>query len=61
MKFDDMSRNAADVRYKYLYIFAALPCCFGNMIFYPMIVGGSLVNSVLLIFIVMKINDKLKW
>lgn len=58
MKFDSISRKTTDIHTKFICIYAAITCSMPHMIYYPMIISG-LVNTVLVMYILLKINKML--
>ena len=60
MKFDVLSQRYNNVYYKFIFIFAAINCSFSNMIYYPMMIS-PLINSILIMYLILRINDRIKW
>lgn len=59
VKLDAMSRKVRDINYKFIFIFASITLALCHMIYYTMIISG-LVNSVLVMLIVLRLNKLFK-
>ena len=59
VKFDSMSCKVRDINYKFIFIYASITLALCHMIYYTMIVS-NLVNSVLVMLVLFKINKLFK-